>query len=201
MFFPLPVPEELQISFLQLSFIIRFDCGKKNCCQMLICKFFIYINLTAASTHQEILMCLGFYILSHGDWKWICFDCANAITASINTCQMFSVPETSVQPHILWFPIIHYSHPKQPRIILQKCLDGEECSPVLTVQADQLPGWESWTFVPPLLPLWLHEMTWATLNRKPSTSKGYGCLSKAIHQAQKPDWRVRAWPKKKKKQG
>lgn len=33
--------------------------------------------------------------------------------------------------------------PGKPRIILQKCLDGEECSPVLTVQADQLPDWES----------------------------------------------------------
>lgn len=30
MFFPLPVPEELHISFLQLSFIIRFDCEKKK---------------------------------------------------------------------------------------------------------------------------------------------------------------------------
>lgn len=30
MFFPLSVPEELQISFLQLSFIIRFDYEKKT---------------------------------------------------------------------------------------------------------------------------------------------------------------------------
>lgn len=58
---------------------------------------------------------------------------------SVNTCQMLSIPEASVRPHMLWFPIIHYGHPEQPHIILQKCLDGEECSPVLTVRADQLP--------------------------------------------------------------
>lgn len=56
---------------------------------------------------------------------------------------MFSISEASVQPQIFWFPTIHDAHPKQPRIILQKCLDGEECPAVLTVQADQLPDWES----------------------------------------------------------
>lgn len=67
------------------------------------------------------------------------------------------------------------------------------------------PGWPAaWlgvvNFCPTAAPLrWLREMTWATLNRKPSTSKGYGCLSKAIHQApKKPDRGVRARPKKKK---
>lgn len=56
-------------------------------------------------------------------------------------------------------------------------------------------------FCPAAAPLlWLREMTWATLNRKPSTSKGYGCLSEAIHQApKKPDRGVRARPKKKKR--
>lgn len=50
---------------------------------------------------------------------------------------------------------------------------------------------ESWTFVPPLLPCWRHERTWATPNRKTSTSGSYGCLSWAIHQAQKPAREVR----------
>lgn len=143
-------------------------------------------------------MHLGFLILSHEDWKWNTFDYATAITASISPCQIFSIPEASVQPQIFWFPTIHYTHPQQPHIILQKCLDGGECLTVLTVRADQLPEWESWTFVPPLLPRWLHEMTWATLNRKPSASRGYGCLSEAIHQAQKPDRGVGARPRRKK---
>lgn len=171
MFFPLPVPEELD------------------------CKFFIYIKQDCCQYWPETSDARR--ILNTFAWrpkmKKKNVDCA---TASIKTCQMFSVPEASVQPQIFWFPTIHDAHPKQPHIILQKCLDGEECPAVLTVQADQLPDWESWTFVPPLLPRWLHEMTWATLNRKPSTSKGYGCLSKAIHQAQKRDGGVRARPKK-----